>query len=698
MTFYKFIFSCYYIMEIAIAGSLLAAGYFINNQQKNNPSNERFITSPKETSAKHLLLTKPQKPRGPKQYLCRGTHITNKNDCPYPSDKDTQCQDNVSKNKVVLLSGEVINSDKFKHNNMKPYFGSKLTQNVDSAVAQSLLSRHTGSSKCYTPKRSQRPLFRPHKHVGKNTNEHFRDSGVNMENRYAAACSRNKKCELPFKQIRVGQGLNQGYTSKPTGGFHQSNTRDYVMPKNVDELRVCTNPKKTYEGRVLPPKQISKREHQSEMFKHRPDTYYKNDPDRYFKTTGAYTKPTGRPIFDIKTTQRATTCKEQIGSVAPNTLNAPPSTRPLVAQSTRNQFLSDPIRNVRTVLTDLIDKNMGDYGKSKISLPANERDVTGTRSHLSNLVSIVKALIAPLEDKPKQTRKENFVGAVRSVGNLGMQIPSKMTVYDPNDIAKTTIKETLIHDAQLNNLNGPTKLTVYDPNDIAKITTRNTLQNVDTHLNLSGNNKRTVYDPNDKARTTLKETIVGKNQTGIVSGNSQTDGYKIANVIAPTTSKETTTENSNYSGNPDLNYVGGRGYLTNKIDAPNTNRQFTSDNEYTGVAGDNVSAQMSQENMCNALLNVNKEQIAKGRKPTDNNVKLMSGGDSVNINIRKNDCDRTNKRGATGLKGPTVITSKDICSVTDLRHDKYEDERLDPLLLDSLKDNPYAKRVFNLEL
>ena len=30
--------------------------------------------------------------------------------------------------------------------------------------------------------------------------------------------------------------------------------------------------------------------------------------------------------------------------------------------------------------------------------------------------------------------------------------------------------------------------------------------------------------------------------------------------------------------------------------------------------------------------------------------------------------------------------------------EKFEDERLDPLLLESLKDNPYAKRVFNLQL
>ncbi len=277
-----------------------------------------------------------------------------------------------------------------------------------------------------------------------------------------------------------------------------------------------------------------------------------------------------------------------------------------------------------------------------------------------------------------------------------MQIPNKMTVYDPNNVAKTTIKETLLKESELMNFNGPKKLTVYDPNDIAKPTLRNTLKPVDTHLNVGGNIKSIVYDPEDVARTTIKETTLGKNKTGIVSGVSQSDGYKVSNYVAQTTMKQISTERSNYSGNPSK--YEGQGYLTNVTEAPNTNRQFMCDNEYTGVAGNHIGEHMSQENMCNAQLNVNKEKIAKGRAPTQNNVKIMSGGDTLNVNIRKNDCDRDNKRGATGFKGPEIITSKDMCSITELRHDKDMDDRLDPVLLDSLKDNPYAKRILNLKL
>ena len=61
----------------------------------------------------------------------------------------------------------------------------------------------------------------------------------------------------------------------------------------------------------------------------------------------------------------------------------------------------------------------GDYGKTSIKLNKNERDITGTRTHTSNLTSIVKALMAPILDIVKSTKKENNIGNIRQSGNLG---------------------------------------------------------------------------------------------------------------------------------------------------------------------------------------------------------------------------------------------------------------------------------------
>ena len=653
-------------MEFIIASALLTAGYLVSNKQNEKFTDNTTKSAPTTEPPTYRSVARRDLKNKKKDKItsqCAGPRRSKTAECPYPSSSETHLQGRPN-DKVILLSGEVVDKKHFRHGNMAPYFGSKLTQNVDLDSPRTTLELFTGSGKCRKGKKECKPFFKLQKNSGTRTSKHMRDIGINLENRYH--CSRGKKCELPFKQIRVGPGLNQGFTANPSGGFGHNNTRDFVIPKTVDELRTLNNPKLSYSGRILPPKKINKRAQQSKVYKHRPDTFYKNSPDRYFKTTGSVLKERTR-------SEKYTDTK-------------------------RKQLKSDPVRNAYTKLTDVISKVLGDYGKDRYNLPATERQVSGVKTHLTNLVTTVKALITPLQDTLRKTKKENFVGAARQVGNVGMQIPNKMTTYDPNDVARTTIKETLLQEAAKLNVSGPKKLIVYDPNDIARITGRNTLNCVDTHLNLSGQLKSKVYDPTDKARTTVKETTVGKNKTGIVSGRSQGDGYKIAEFVAPTTMKEITTENSNYSGNPDLQYVGGRGYLTNEQTAPNTNRQFTSDHEYSGVAGSYIGEHTSQENMCNAQLNVNKEKIAKGRPPTQNNVKLASGGDTVSIRIRKNDCDRENHRGATGFTGHTIITGKDNCSMTGLRHDKVEDDRLDRAILDSLKNNPYAKRILDLKL
>ena len=46
--------------------------------------------------------------------------------------------------------------------------------------------------------------------------------------------------------------LGKGYSSEGSGGFNSGmEARNYTLPKNIDELRVATNPKVTYGGQVL---------------------------------------------------------------------------------------------------------------------------------------------------------------------------------------------------------------------------------------------------------------------------------------------------------------------------------------------------------------------------------------------------------------------------------------------------------------
>ena len=127
----------------------------------------------------------------------------------------------------------------------------------------------------------------------------------NQRDRYVPSNIRNN--EAPIQKVQVGPGLNQGYTAEPSGGFQQANTRDYTLPKNVDELRVKTNPKVVYKGRIVSGKHIDKRGVIGRVNKNNPDTYFINSPDRYFTTVGAVTGATQRPSQVLKSTKRKIT-------------------------------------------------------------------------------------------------------------------------------------------------------------------------------------------------------------------------------------------------------------------------------------------------------------------------------------------------------------------------------------------------------
>ena len=112
---------------------------------------------------------------------------------------------------------------------------------------QTVLENHTGNLKNFKNKQEVPYMFDPQTRVNYvNGTPVYEEELVKRFN-----ASNKKQQELPIKQVRVGPGLNQGYSSTPCGGLNQSNKRDYIMPKTVDELRVLTNPKNNMEVEYL---------------------------------------------------------------------------------------------------------------------------------------------------------------------------------------------------------------------------------------------------------------------------------------------------------------------------------------------------------------------------------------------------------------------------------------------------------------
>ena len=468
----------------------------------------------------------------------------------------------------ISLTGQPIDPRTFKHNNMLPFFGAKITQNVDEYATRGTLETFTGNSDNYRQKQEVDYMFKPQANV---TNPYGMSNleGYQLD-RYIVGPIRNNVA--PIEQIQVGPGLNKGYTWKPSGGFQQADTLDYIIPKTTDELRTKNNPKVSYEGRVIAGKAIGGTSFKPGIVgKYRPDKFYVNSNQRYFTTVGACTGPTQRAEIQLTRNNRTTTgLKQRIGPAGPTTGSAEPK-RSNIQESRRNQLDTAGFRNADgTGQWQILKKKVSkfffgddneneldngphDYGRSAIHNKPNVRQITQEASykHVSNVTGADRPMkpTAPINPNLRKSRKQYVIGNNRQLGNMD-RTTFKGYVNDPNDVAKTTLKETNIH----NNNNGymvpqqPSRGTAYDPNDVA----RTTMKETNIHNNNNGYmvpqqpSKGTAYDPNDVARTTMKETNIHNNNNGYMAPQQPAKGVAYdPNNIARTTMKETNIHNKN---------------------------------------------------------------------------------------------------------------------------------------------------------
>ena len=360
-----------------------------------------------------------------------------------------------------------------------------------------------------------------------------------------------------------------------------------------------------------------------------------------------------------------------------------------------------------------------DYGKKGIQVYGNERDITSVKTHSGNVTSVIKAFVAPLDDIIKRAKKEYFVEHAREFGNFNVQIPNKLTVKDPNDITRTTIKETNIHDSQKLNFKGPAKLTVYDPNSIARTTLKETiihdniLGNVRTYKTQTGYRreddktkstvrqtlevpssvvnmkhssitKPTVYDPDTKAPTTIRQTTMMTDVVGNPELEKINAGYLNANVEAKQTVKESYADEEHFGG---AQLGSGDAYQNVSYDIEPTMKE--NHYEYYGGAKDQMKeTPMDISMMENATSNGLRESTIVEREPTTTSVKVSQGKDSVNMDIKKIEADNLNSDFTRVYE---VISSKENIQNTKIPQHYEYDDRLDPDLLEPYKKNPYTQ-------
>lgn len=339
---------------------------------------------------------------------------------------------------VSSLTGNSVDVKDFKHNNMVPFFGSRVRGIVaDLNNTESILDNTQGAGSQLIRKKEQAPLFKPEKNVqwghGTPNMSDFMQSRVNPSMKMA-----NVK---PWKEQQVGPGLAQGYNTEGCGGFNAGMVaRDQWLPKSVNELRTETNPKITYglfnhEGPVSAP--VKNRGIEGKVEKHGPDGFFIQGPDRYLTTTGIEKAQTARAIEVDKPVNRPSTNMEYYGSGDSAGLEAsyaPSQYR----QSHRHQLEGPPMSHMNASKESFPSK--GDYGRDSYNILQNNRTTTNEPEKLGIVGGALKAAVAPLLDVLRPSKKENVIGNLRPTGDAGTTVPAQ-PVYNPADRTRTTIRE-----------------------------------------------------------------------------------------------------------------------------------------------------------------------------------------------------------------------------------------------------------------
>lgn len=347
---------------------------------------------------------------------------------------------------IYSMSGNYLDSQQFKHNNMVPFNGGKVKGNTyNVSMSESILDNMIGNGSQVIKKIEQAPLFKPEDNVqwayGAPNQSDFYQSRVNpgMKNN-------NIK---PFESENVGPGLNQGYSATGSGGFNSGmESRDKWMPYTVDEMRVATNPKLEYKLDNLegPANSYIKNSASLQTFgrveKQKPDTFFVNSQDRWLTTTGAEKGETLRSIQEMGIIRRPD-CESNYSGVAGNGDRQAGYAQKNFEQSKRTETKTTDV-NHSTAVGRGPHTDGDNYIKSHTNYANHRSTVNQPDTYRSGFGGAIGAVIAPIMDILRPSRKEESTHNVRVYGEAGSSVPQSY-VLNPQDVTNTTVKETTMY-------------------------------------------------------------------------------------------------------------------------------------------------------------------------------------------------------------------------------------------------------------
>ena len=398
---------------------------------------------------------------------------------------NTEANPNYIDSKYVVspLSGQRIPSKEFTHNNMQPFFGGRIKQNTAPAANTSMLDAYNGMGSTQIKKREVENMFETSRAPYGNPYG-MEDNTEFFQSRITSQAPRVRNGERPFEPTKVGSGIGEKFGFAGKGGFQQLEINEIMRPKDTNELRVASNPKETYDTPLVPGGHFigtsAEVSDVGEMRKYKPDTFYIDESgERFFVTNGELIKETVRSVQVLPHTTRPETSVAYEGPGASQDFGESYVTGSYRLPMTQ-QYGGAGYRNAD--MTTYYTKDMGaveaDYGKSSIEIRPNERNETSERVMALNPMPADNGLVTThYTDDARPTRRAETVGNIRMTGTpitYAERAPA-ITVWDPKDIARTTVKESTIYLDRMGVVGGDgasatNRLKVYDPDDIARAT------------------------------------------------------------------------------------------------------------------------------------------------------------------------------------------------------------------------------------
>ena len=428
-------------MEGVILLGLAGVGYLMNkneeDEQKHRIATNVRPTVFQNTNSSIYDLNNYIDSKNYEQDLVQTNYDrTLNNDGNMVSDYNAKMKEIEPKSDIIMgIDGNPINKDTFLVNDqgikIEPYYSGNGPPAVDFSRSAGL-GRHQGSSE-------YRFIHRDAKHNGVNLQGApqpfvsgnpfgMSDTGAAMDqSRYDSGMYRTS--ELPFEQERVSHIDQNSDVNRDVGDI-------YAQRNGIDNLRSLSNPKLTFEGKIIPGKGVDGRGVEGQVFKNLPDRDYEQNPDQWLVTTGSTTSAQIRPAQVLPETNRQYLNRQEIG-VPGSSVNMSEEKRPMFKKSDKQQLEADTIRNA--IGTEVYSD--GNHAMDSYKQYANERDVTSERTYEGNLLSNVPDLTVQLQDGIKRTVKETTLDPANPDGFFSME--EKRPEERLKDLPKTTVNETV---------------------------------------------------------------------------------------------------------------------------------------------------------------------------------------------------------------------------------------------------------------